>query len=31
LGTNTCDLEAIAAWPKECGADTVALGPTGIY
>src|SRR5262249_33782488 len=29
--TNTCDLEAIAAWLKKCGSDTVVLESTGVY
>jgi transposase len=28
---NTCDLEAIAGWLKQCGVTTVALESTGVY
>ena len=31
FGTNTADLEAIAAWLKECGVTTAALEATGVY
>jgi transposase len=31
FGTNTVDLEAIAAWLKECGVKTVAMESTGVY
>jgi transposase len=31
FGTNTADLEAIAAWLKECGVTTVAMESTGVY
>jgi transposase len=31
FGSNTGDLEAIAAWLKDCGVKTVALESTGIY
>jgi transposase len=31
FGANTCDLEAIAAWLKQCGVTTVALESTGVY
>jgi transposase len=31
FGANTCDLEAIAAWLKQCGITTVALESTGVY
>jgi transposase len=31
FGTNTADLEAIAAWLKECGVQTVAMESTGVY
>jgi transposase len=31
FGTNTGDLEAIAAWLKDCGVRTVAMESTGVY
>jgi transposase len=31
FGTNTGDLEALAAWLKECHVQTVALESTGVY
>jgi transposase len=31
FGANTCDLEAIAEWLKQCGITTVALESTGVY
>jgi len=31
FGTMTCDLEAIAAWLKECKITTVAMESTGVY
>ena len=31
FGTNTGDLEAIAAWLLDCGVKTVALESTGVY
>jgi transposase len=31
FGTNTSDLEALAAWLKECHVQTVALESTGVY
>jgi transposase len=31
FGTNTADLEAIAAWLKECHVTTVAMESTGVY
>jgi transposase len=31
FGANTCDLEAIADWLKQCGVTTVALESTGVY
>lgn len=31
FGTNTCDLEALALWLRECGVTTVALQATGVY
>jgi transposase len=31
FGTNTGDLEAIAAWLKACGITTVAMESTGVY
>src|SRR4029077_1541228 len=31
FGTNTGDLEALAAWLKDCGVTTVAMESTGIY
>jgi transposase len=31
FGTNTADLEAIAAWLKACGVTAVAMGSTGVY
>jgi transposase len=31
FGANTCDLEAIAAWLKQCGVTTVAMESTGVY
>jgi transposase len=31
FGANTADLEAIAAWLKECGVETVAMESTGVY
>jgi transposase len=31
FGTNTCDLEAIADWLRQCGITTVALESTGVY
>jgi transposase len=31
FGTNTGDLEAIAAWLKDCGVQTVAMESTGVY
>jgi transposase len=31
FGTNTGDLEALAAWLKDCGATTVAMESTGVY
>jgi len=31
FGTNTEDLEAIAAWLKACGVTTVAMESTGVY
>lgn len=31
FGTNTCDLEALALWLRECGITTVALQATGVY
>lgn len=31
FGTMTCDLEAIAAWLRECRVDTVAMESTGVY
>ena len=30
FGTNTCDLEALAAWLKACGVQTVAMESTGV-
>jgi transposase len=31
FGANTCDLEAIADWLKQCEVTTVALESTGVY
>jgi transposase len=31
FGANTCDLEAIADWLRQCGVTTVALESTGVY
>jgi transposase len=31
FGAYTCDLEAIAAWLKDCGVTTVAMESTGVY
>ena len=31
FGANTGDLEALAAWLKDCGVTTVAMESTGIY
>ncbi len=31
FGTNTGDLEALAAWLKDCGVTTVAMESTGVY
>lgn len=31
FGTNTADLEGIAAWLKECGVKTIAMESTGVY
>jgi transposase len=31
FGTNTGDLEELAAWLKECGVTTVAMESTGVY
>jgi len=31
FGTNTGDLEAIAAWLKDCGVTTVAMESTGVF
>src|SRR5262249_30695144 len=31
FGTNTADLEAIAAWLKACGVTTAAMESTGVY
>ncbi len=31
FGRFTEDLEAIAAWLKECGVETVAMESTGVY
>jgi transposase len=31
FATNTADLEALAAWLKECGVQTVAMESTGVY
>jgi transposase len=31
FGANTCDLEAVADWLKQCGVTTVALESTGVY
>lgn len=31
FGTNTGDLEALAAWLKDCGVKTVAMESTGVY
>ena len=31
FGTNTGDLEALAAWLIDCGVQTVALESTGVY
>jgi transposase len=31
FGANTADLEAIAAWLKDCGVTTVAMESTGVY
>jgi transposase len=31
FGTNTADLEALAAWLKVCGVTTVAMESTGVY
>jgi hypothetical protein len=31
FGSNTGDLEALAAWLKDCGVQTVALESTGVY
>jgi transposase len=31
FGANTCDLQAIADWLKQCGVTTVALESTGVY
>ena len=31
FGTNTCDLEALAAWLKACHVKTVAMESTGVY
>jgi transposase len=31
FGANTCDLEAIAVWLKQCAVTTVALESTGVY
>ena len=31
FGTNTGDLEALAAWLKDCGVTAVAMESTGVY
>jgi transposase len=31
FGTNTADLEALAAWLEDCGVTTVAMESTGVY
>lgn len=31
FGANSCDLEAIVAWLRECGVTTVAMESTGVY
>jgi len=31
FGANTSDLEAMAAWLKECGVTTIAMESTGVY
>jgi transposase len=31
FGTNTGDLEAVAAWLKDCGVTTIAMESTGVY
>ena len=31
FGANTGDLEAIAAWLKDCGVKTIAMESTGVY
>jgi transposase len=31
FGTNTGDMEALAAWLKDCGVQTVAMESTGVY
>jgi transposase len=31
FATNTADLEAIAAWLKDCGVKTIAMESTGVY
>ena len=31
FGTNTGDLESLAAWLKDCGVTTVAMESTGVY
>lgn len=31
FGANTCDLQAIADWLKQCGVTTVAMESTGVY
>ena len=31
FGANTCDLQAVAAWLRECGVTTVAMESTGVY
>jgi transposase len=31
FGANTADLEALAAWLKDCGVTTVAMESTGVY
>jgi transposase len=31
FGANTSDLEALAAWLKDCGVKTVAMESTGVY
>jgi len=31
FGTNTCDLEALASWLRQCAVTTVAVQATGVY